>query len=455
MKIKTISLITALSFMTGTASANLLGVTPGEPLFNYNSGGTTVFDATTGTMSVNATPFLFTQTGGTPLDIFPLATSPAVTLNVSLDNNCQLIGGDAGGDDLTVMGDIDLNADFVPEYSGTLLTGEIIDLGRDPASTATVMAFDARFAITGGTLVTSGDYTLGAEVGMILNVENNNFTSCMANWTGGAKGVIGSIESIAPPACFDVKKIKIRDGKKHHRHMGSYGSSKSKIHAQLSVGCPMDFDPAQSLVSLALDGENFEFPIGSFSQVGNKNKYRAWVGGSPNMRATLNCNKGRFNFSASKADTSQIDNSDGVDVTLVLGNQSESKNVMLSGTGHHYYSRGHGNVMYYHNDSPMNCAAVQEEDDTDMHEFKVRHKHSGRIYTYKRSKGGFGVNCMVHDANSGHYKLFNTSKTTSVTCGSGDDNFEVVGIEHKNRSSSCTSMSEVDEDDDIEDNQHE
>jgi len=185
-----------------------------------------------------------------------------------------------------------------------------------------------------------------------------------------------------------------------------------------------------------------------------KNKYRAWVAGSPNMSATLNCDKGRFNFSASKADTSQIDNTDGVDVTLVLASQSESKNVMLSSTGHHHHSRGHANVMYYHNDDPLNCAITGEGDETDMHEIKVRHKHSGKVYTYKRSKGGFGKNCMVHDTSSGHFISFDTSKTSSVTCGSGDENFEVVGIEHKNRLSSCTSMSEAEEDDDNEDNQH-
>lgn len=452
MKTRNLLLISILPLLPGIASADLLGVVPGEPLFNYNSGGTTVFDSGTGSMNVNATPINYTQAGGTPLDIFPLATSPSVTLNASLGSNCEL----TGSGDLTVMGDIDTNSDFVPEYTGTLLTGEIIALGLDSVgATATRMEIDARFAITGGALVTAGDYVLGAEVGMTLAVEGNNFAGCLANWNGGAKGMIGAIES-APPeeACFDVKKIKIRDGKKHHRHYGSYGQSKSKISAQLTTSCPSGFDPTQSLISLALDGESFEFPVGTFSQVGSSNKYRAWVAGTPSKYASLDCDKGRFSFSASKADTSQIDNSDGVDVTLVLGNQSSTKNVMLSGAGHHHYSRGQVNVLYFHNNSPMNCAVDNSEDDTDIHEFKVRHRHSGKIYTFKRSKGGFGRSCMVHDTNSGHYASFDTSKATSVTCGSGDSNFEVVGIEHKYGSSSCTSMTEEEEDDDVEDNNH-
>lgn len=454
MKIKTFSLLVATTMLSGTASAELIGVAPGNPLFKYNSGGTTVFDAGTGAITVNATPFQYNQPDGTVLDIFPLGTNASVTMNASLDQSCNLVGGDDGGNDLTVMADIDVQPyDFVPEFTGTLLTGEILELGMDPVISSSSIVFDARFAITGGALVTGGDYTVGAEVGMTLVVEGNNFASCADSWNGGAKGDIGAIESVPPEeACFDVKKIKIRDGKKHWRHWGSYGHSKSKISAMLNTSCPSGFDPNASVVSLMLDGETFDFPIGSFNQVGSSNKYRAWVGGSPSLRATLNCDKGRFSFSASKADTSQIDNSDGVDVTLVLGSQSSSKNVSLMSSGHHYY--GHNNVMYYHNSNPTSCAVDNGDDDSHMHEFKVRHKHSGRIYSFKRSRGGYGKTCMVYDANSGHYSSFDTSTTSSVTCGSGDSNFEVVGIEHKNNSMSCASLSEEEEDDDVESNEH-
>jgi len=460
MHIKKTILITAtvLPFILNIASAApLLGVTPGEPLFNYDSGGTTTFNATTGALSVNATPLNYTQAvGGTPVTIFALATAPSVTVNVSLDNNCNLVGGDPGGDDLSVMGDIDLNQDFVPEYSGTLLTGEIVALGVDPASTTAVTNLDARFAITGGALVTAGDYVAGAEVGITLRVENNNFTgSCAANWNGGARGQIGAIAPVVPPValCFDIKKIKIRDGKKHYRHLGSYGNSKSKIKANLSAGCPTGLDPTQSLISLSLDGETFDFPIGSFTRVGNKNKYRAWVAGSPSLDATLNCDKGRFNFSASRADTSQIDNSDGVDVTLILGDSSASMNVLLQATGHQHWRRGQNNVLYYHNDNPLDCSAAVADDESDIHELKIRHRASGRIHTYKRAKGGYGASCLVSDSISGQYASFDTSKTTALTCGSGDVNFEVVEIEHTYSSQSCTLLNEAEEDDDVEDNQ--
>ncbi|MFQ5642651.1 MAG: hypothetical protein ACE5FQ_03020 [Thiogranum sp.] len=452
---RTISLA-IFALVSGNAVGELVGVVPGEPLFNYNSGGTTTYDEVTGSLVVNATPLNYTQVGGTPLDIFFLQTAPSVSMKISLDSACNLVGGDAG-DDLTVNGDIDLNADFVPEISGTLLTGEIVQFGIDPASDTTKASFDARFAITGGELVTSGDYTLGSEVGMTLTVEANNFTgACAAAWNGGAKGQIGAIEPVIPPVelCFDVKKVKIRDGKKHYRHMGSYGNSKSKIKTNLSVSCPTGFDPEQSLISLSLDGETFAFPVGSFTQAGSSNKYRAWVAGSPTLDATLNCDKGRFSFSASKADTSQIDNSDGVDVTLVLGDSTASKNVVLQGTGHHHWSRGQNNVLYYHNDNPADCSAASGDDESDILELKIRHRASGRIHTFKRAKGGYGASCLVNDTVSGQFAAFDTSKTSALTCGSGDTNFEVVGIEHAYSGQSCTLLDEVEEDDDVEDNQY-
>jgi hypothetical protein len=444
--------------LSTTVVADLLGVAPGQPLFNYDSGGTTVFDAANGALNVNATPLDYTQVGGTPLTIFPLATAPAVTLSISLDSACNLVGGDPGGNDLTVAGDIDLAPqDFVPEYSGTLLTGEIVEFGVAPGSTATAAQFDARFAVTGGALVAAGEYALGGQLGMTLTVENNNFTgACAASWHGGAKGQIGAIAPIEPPvqACYDVKTIKIRDGKKHYHHYGSYGESKSKISASLSAGCPTDFDPALSLVSLSLDGETFTFPMGSFSPVGSSARYRAWIAGSPSLDATLDCDKGRFTFNASKADTSQIDNSDGVDVTLVLGDWDESKNVVLSETGHQHWNKGQNNVLYFHNDDAQNCAVDLGDDDTDMEEVKCRHRASGRIYTFKRSKGGYGKNMMVYDPTSGQFASFDTSKTSALTCGSGDANFEIVEIEHKLRAKSCTLLDEVAEDDDVEDNQY-
>ncbi len=435
--------------------APLIGVTPGDPLFNYNSGGTTTYDELTGSLVVNATPLNYTQVGGAPLDIFFLQTAPSVSMSISLDSACNLVGGN-GGNDLTVTGDIDLNGDFTPEISGTLLTGQVVEFGVGPAP-ASIASFDARFAITGGELVTSGDYTLGSEVGMTLSVEGNNFTgACDVAWNGGAKGKIGAIEPAIPPValCYDIKKIKIRDGKKHYRHMGSYGNSKSKITANLSVGCPTGFDPTQSLISLSMDGETFAFPIGSFTQVGSSNKYRAWVAGSPTLDATLNCDKGKFSFNASKADTSQIDNSDGVDVTLVLGDSSATKNVVLQATGHHYANRGQNNVLYYHNDNPLDCSATPEDEESDIHELKVRHRMSGRTHTYKRSKGGYGMSCLVSDSVSGQFAAFDTSKTSTLTCGDGDTNFEVVSIEHSTASKSCTLLDEVEEDDDVEDNQY-
>ena len=449
----------ALSAMVfaGSANAQLLGLAPEDPSFNYNSGGTTVFTAVDGALTINATPLDFTPEGGAQTIIYPLGTSPTVIVSMSLDTSCSLVGG-AGGDDLTVSGDIDLNGDFVPEYTGVLLTGEVIALGADENPLPTAALFDARFVITGGALVDSGDYVSGEEIGLTLTVEGNNYPGdCSVDWNGGAKGLIGSVEPVPDPepeACYGVKKVSIRDGKKHYRHWGYHGKSGSKVTAVVSTSCPENFDPTQELITLSLDGEAYSFNPGAFNQVGSKNKYRAWIGGKPSLYAVLNCDKGRFSVQASRTDVSQIDNSDGVDITLELGTSVSTENVVLNEVGHHWWNKGHNNVLYYKNSSAPFCGV--EESETDYEEVKCRHKGTGKIYSFSKSKYNLGKFFSATHTSTGHSAVFDTSKTSSLTCGDEDasGNWEIVGVSHKDASRDCTDLTEEDEDEDVEDNSH-
>jgi len=445
-------------FIAGTAHAQLLGLAPEDPSINYNSGGTTVFTAVDGSLTINATPLDFTPEGGTTSIIYPLGTSPTVIVSMSLDTSCALVGGDAGGDDLTVSGDIDLNGDFVPEYTGVLLTGEVVDFGADENPSATAALFDVRFVITGGALVDSGDYVSGEEVGLTLTVESNNYASdCSLDWSGGAKGLIGSVEpepEPEPEACYGVKKVSIRDGKKHYRHWGHHGRSGSKVKVAVSTSCPEGFNPNEELISVSLDGESFNFNPGSFNQIGSSNKYRAWIGGSPSVYATLNCDKGRLSLQASKADVSQIDNSDGVDVTVELGTSVSTENVVLNESGHHWWNRGHSNVLYYKNRDAPFCGL--EPADTDYEEVKCRHKHTGKVFSFSKSKYNLGKYFSAMEPSSGHVAVFDTSVASNLTCGDQDanGNWEIVGVSHKDSVKDCTVLSEEEEDDDVEDNSH-
>lgn len=433
--------------IASSASADLIGVTPGTPLFDYDSGGTATYDANTGEITVNATPTFFTETdGSSPASIFNLGTAPSVTMTLSVDNSCELVGSGS----LTVMADVDTSvpADFIPEATGTVLTGDAVEVGLSPASNSSLIEIDARFAITGGTLVDNGTYSLGSEVGVTLISEAaaDFLGNCANSWNGAAKGQIGAIESEPPEeVCFDVKKVKIIDGKKHYKKWGWWGKSKSKIDVQLRTSCPTDFDPSQSFISTMVDGETFDFPVGSFTEK-HDGSYRAWIGGHPSVYAKLDCDKGKFSMNVSRADTSQIDNSDGVDVKLVLGDSVSEKNVTLNESNHRYHWRGHRNVAYYHNPNPVDCSV--EVDDTPVHKCKIRHKHSGKIFTFSKSKGHKGHKFFVHDAESGHYKEFDDS---NMNCGEGDSNFEVVSIDHEDDSKSCVTTSESDEADDTED----
>ena len=102
----------AAAIVPVVATAQLLGVVPQAPNFDYNNGGVINFDATTGNLVVNASPTFWTEDGVNDTQIFAILTSPSVTLSVFLDTNCALTNGDPSSDDLVVMGDIDSNFDF-------------------------------------------------------------------------------------------------------------------------------------------------------------------------------------------------------------------------------------------------------------------------------------------------------------------------------------------------------
>ncbi|MEE8059148.1 MAG: hypothetical protein V3T17_15120 [Pseudomonadales bacterium] len=433
------------SLIMSTVQAQLLGVAPTEPFFRYNSGGTAAFDAMTGTVAINATPLEFTPMGGTAVTIYPLGTAPSVIASISLDTSCGLVGGDPDGDDLSVSGDIDLNSDFVPEHTGVLLTGEVIGFGVDGTPVPTAALFDARFVVTGGALVDSGDYPIGSEVGLTLTVEANNFTGdCAVDWIGGATGTIGAVETIEESrveTCYGVEKVSIRDGG-------------GKIKVGIATGCPDAFDPAQELVELRLDGETFSFSPGSFNRIGTSNKYRAGRIGTPATHAVLNCDEGTFRFSALQADVSQIDNSGGVDITLLLGGTlPAAENVVLNETG--YWREDPKKMLFYNNPDAANCG-ISDAKATNHHEVKCRHIPSGKIFTFSQSRYNLAQSIFVHDATTGHSAVFDTSMTSILSCGDqdADGNWEIVGISHKDGSKDCTTLTEEEEDNDKEDNAH-
>ncbi|MGB5324591.1 MAG: hypothetical protein WBN40_04095, partial [Pseudomonadales bacterium] len=380
--------------------AQLLGVVPGEPLFTYNAGGTTTFDAGTGNLEVDATPLDYKiTTGGAPLDIFPLQISPNVLIRANLDANCNLFSGDPSGDDLQIIGDIDRNNDFVPEQSGTLLTGEISDIGFGVGATPAFLLIDAKFGVTGGQLVGVGEFAIGDQVGVTLEVANNNFAGdCLSNWTGGAKGLIGVIPGDPDPeCCFDVVKAEFRDYSAHQmcygsgsgshgsgsHGSGSHGSGSgskssakgSKFKIDMNVECKPGFDPTTDVVTLSLDNETYDF-TGLFEQKSN-GKYKAKTSGKPKLQAELNCKKGTLEVVGTRANFDQIDFSDGVDVNLVLGSLYDESLTIPVTPGD--FKCGVAQKYKYKNPSPIDCTSTQPPGECVTEWYKVKVKKSGQM----------------------------------------------------------------------------
>ncbi len=169
-------------------SSTLLGVQPDNPILNYDNGGTLEYDASNQALLVDATPLNIEDgTGGLPDFIFAPSD---FRIQAVIDNTGALVSGVAG-DDLIIEGAIDLTGDFIPDLTGTLLTGEITGFGAEDI-TGNIDRFDFTFTITGGQLAY---LYAGSDFGVTLTSENSTFADDFTvDFGGGAKGEGGAID---------------------------------------------------------------------------------------------------------------------------------------------------------------------------------------------------------------------------------------------------------------------
>jgi hypothetical protein len=182
----------------------LVGVAPVDfPVISYNSGGSVSYDNVSDLLSVNATPLSIDT--GSSLGSF---SSGTLAINIEVDGSGALVGGVAG-DDLVLTGDVDVDGDFSDDFSGTLLTGEIVAFGSQDSGGATDQ-YDFRFIVTGGAL--AGMYA-GKDLGVTTSSEGSSFIGDFnVDFGGNAKGVIGSVERPEQPAIDLEKFVKIMKG---------------------------------------------------------------------------------------------------------------------------------------------------------------------------------------------------------------------------------------------------
>jgi len=178
----------------------LLGILPGLPLIGYDQTGTLAYDASTGSLNIEALPQSFLESYPPPVafEVTPPAEPPTLHIEILVDDTGALMGG-VVGDDLVVTGTI--TGTSQGDLSGVLLTGEILKFGfkntTDPEST--VDYFDFLFSPTGGVLAEV--FYGGQNIGVTMTSEESDFTgSFEQSFGGGAKGTIGPIEEEADKA---------------------------------------------------------------------------------------------------------------------------------------------------------------------------------------------------------------------------------------------------------------
>ena len=173
--------IAMLIFVTDNAQATLLGVDLSLPDITSNGTGTYSYSAATNLFSASATPLSITFDGVTPI---PIYGSRSYSVGFYVDESGNLYAG-IGGDDLVITGVIDVDGDAIPEYSGTLLTGEVTAFGWLNIPPTTFDAFDFTFDATGGLL--SSFYDPGIGGGDIMLSEVSSFAGVFTTSFSGTK----------------------------------------------------------------------------------------------------------------------------------------------------------------------------------------------------------------------------------------------------------------------------
>jgi len=171
-------------------SADLIGIVPEEPIIRFNNTGTVEYNAGTQQLDLQATPLEFVN-GPT----FNLFFSGTFEISALIDNTGTLVSG-VVGNDLEVNGSVDVDGDFVPDFTGLLLTGEVT--GFDSLDTGTGNdKFAFTFEPTGGQLAS---YYAGETIGVNLTSEQSNFVGLFTqNFNGGAKGDLGVFDFPSSP----------------------------------------------------------------------------------------------------------------------------------------------------------------------------------------------------------------------------------------------------------------
>ncbi len=152
------------------------------PHIAYNNGGTVNYNSTTDVFSIDATPL----TIGEEINPAGFFFSGDFDISFIVDDTGALVAGVAG-DDLVLVGDVDVDGDFLVDFSGILLTGEVIEFSSTDSG-GTTDTYESRFMVTGGLLA---PFYAGQDLLVMTTSEGSDFTGDFTvDFGGNAKGDI-------------------------------------------------------------------------------------------------------------------------------------------------------------------------------------------------------------------------------------------------------------------------
>ena len=158
------------------------------PHITFNSGGQINYDSTTDIFSMEATPLSI----GADINPAGFFFSGDLLLDFVVDDTGSFVSG-VGGDDFVLVGEVDLDGDFVSDFDGILLTGEVFAF-TSADSGGTTDTYEVLSSVTGGLL--SHLYG-GQDLKFLITSELSTFTGDFTvDFSGGAKGDIWPMDPV-------------------------------------------------------------------------------------------------------------------------------------------------------------------------------------------------------------------------------------------------------------------
>jgi len=227
--------------------------------------------------------------------------------------------------------------------------------------------------------------------------------------------------SLEPPVvtkdpfdCYAINKVIIKDVS---------GTTKDQIKVQ-KAGVRFPFanvDMNTAPVQIRIDGLAFDFAPGSFVKNPDKLDYvfKSASGVKPSIDARLNFDKSEWQINVTNGDATLIDNSDGVDVALVIDGYESTENVVLTPAG--------GNRLVYSLNPKTSCNTTDDGIKLSCIASLTLQHSSGRIITKTTAEANlYHRDTVFTDDITGDMAIVHTSCSECLHCGDVYGNFTIV-----------------------------